>query len=76
MNFEMTIKKSGSVYKIRVGRATGNEHIFLFGLNIDFFSSAHLYLRGMLLVSTYIVINFHIYGVSILESGYPCLCEN
>ena len=32
MNFEMTIKKLGSAYKFRVGRATGNEHIFLFGL--------------------------------------------
>ena len=28
----MTIKKLGSAYKSRVGRATGNEHIFLFGL--------------------------------------------
>ena len=28
----MTIKKLGSAYKFRVGRATGNEHIFLFGL--------------------------------------------
>ena len=33
MNLEMTIKKLGSAYKFRVGRATGNEHIFLFGLN-------------------------------------------
>ena len=33
MSLEMTIKKLGSVYKFRVGRATGNEHIFLFGLN-------------------------------------------
>ena len=34
MNLEMTIKKLGSayMYKFRVGRATGNEHIFLFGL--------------------------------------------
>ena len=32
MNLEMTIKKLGSAYKLRVGRATGNEHIFLFGL--------------------------------------------
>ena len=32
INFEMTIKKLGSVYKFRVGRATGNEHIFYFGL--------------------------------------------
>ena len=32
MNLEMTIKKLGSAYKFRVGRATGNEHIFLFGL--------------------------------------------
>ena len=31
MSLEMTIKKLGSVYKLRVGRATGNEHIFLFG---------------------------------------------
>ena len=31
MNLEMTIKKLGSVYIIRVGRATGNEHSFLFG---------------------------------------------
>ena len=31
MNLEMTIKKLGSAYKFRVGRATGNEHIFLFG---------------------------------------------
>ena len=28
---EMTIKKLGSVYKIRVGRATGNERIFFWG---------------------------------------------
>ena len=28
MNLEMTIKKLGSAYKFRVGRATGNEHIF------------------------------------------------
>ena len=27
MNLEMTIKKLGSVYKLRVGRVTGNEHI-------------------------------------------------
>ena len=32
MNLEMTIKKLGSAYKFRVGWATGNEHIFLFGL--------------------------------------------
>ena len=32
MNLEMTVKKLGSAYKFRVGRATGNEHIFLFGL--------------------------------------------
>ena len=32
MNLEMTIKKLGSAYKFRTGRATGNEHIFLFGL--------------------------------------------
>ena len=32
VNLEMTIKKLGSVYKFRVGRATGNEHIFYFGL--------------------------------------------
>ena len=32
MNLEMTIKKLGSAYKFRVGQATGNEHIFLFGL--------------------------------------------
>ena len=31
MNLEMTIKKLGSVYKLRVGRATWNEHIFYFG---------------------------------------------
>ena len=30
---EMTIKKLGSAYNFRVGRATGNEHIFLFGLS-------------------------------------------
>ena len=29
MNLEKTIKKLGSAYKNRVGRATGNEHIFL-----------------------------------------------
>ena len=29
MNLEMTIKKLGSAYKFRVGRATGNEHIFV-----------------------------------------------
>ena len=28
MSLEMTIKKLGSVYKFRVGRATGNEHFF------------------------------------------------
>ena len=28
MNLEMTMKKLGSIYKLRVGRATGNEHIF------------------------------------------------
>ena len=39
MNLEMTIKKSGSAYRVRVGRATGNEHIFLFGLNITFKST-------------------------------------
>ena len=33
----MTIKKLGSAYKFRVGRATGNEHIFLFGLMCCFF---------------------------------------
>ena len=33
MNLEMTIKKLGSVYKFRVGRATGNKHIFYFCLN-------------------------------------------
>ena len=33
MNLEMTIKKLGPAYKFRVGRATGNEHIFLFGLS-------------------------------------------
>ena len=32
MNLEMTIKKLGSVYKLRVGRANGNEHIHYFGL--------------------------------------------
>ena len=32
MNLEMIIKKLGSAYKFRVVRATGNEHIFLFGL--------------------------------------------
>ena len=32
MSLEMKIKKLGSVYKFRVGQATGNEHIFLFGL--------------------------------------------
>ena len=36
INLEMTIKKLGSAYKFRVGRATGNEHIFLFGLNKPF----------------------------------------
>ena len=42
MNLEMTIKKLGSAYKFRVGRATGNEHIFLFGLSfcINLFSSS------------------------------------
>ena len=33
MNLDMTIKKLGSAYKFRVGRATGNKHIFWFGLN-------------------------------------------
>ena len=36
MNLEMTMKKLGSVYKFRVGRATGNEHIFYFGLTRSF----------------------------------------
>ena len=31
----MTIKRLGSAYKFRVGRATGNEHIFLLGLSRD-----------------------------------------
>ena len=39
MNLEMTIKKLGSAYKFRVGRATGNEHNFLFGLSITVVSS-------------------------------------
>ena len=39
MNLEMTIKKLGSAYKFRVGRATGNEHIFLFGLTLYFYCS-------------------------------------
>ena len=40
MNLEMTIKKLGSAYEFRVGRATGNEHIFLFGLiSLPTFSS-------------------------------------
>ena len=30
--FGMPIKTSGSLGKIRVGRVTGNTHIFLFGL--------------------------------------------
>ena len=34
MDLSMTIKKFGSVYKSRVGRANGNEHIFYFGLNL------------------------------------------
>ena len=34
MSLEMTIKKLGSVYKFRVGLATGNEHIFLFSLKV------------------------------------------
>ena len=34
MNLEITIKKLGSVYKSRVGLATGNAHIFSFGLVI------------------------------------------
>ena len=33
MSLEMTIKMLGSVYRFRVGRAIGNEHIFLFSLN-------------------------------------------
>ena len=33
LSLEMTIKKLGSVYKFRVGRATGNEHIFCLALN-------------------------------------------
>ena len=33
MNLEMTIKKLGSVYKIRVGRATADKHFFLFDLS-------------------------------------------
>ena len=32
MNLEMTIKKLGSVYKFRVGREMGKEHIFYFSL--------------------------------------------
>ena len=47
MNLEMTIKKLGSAYKFRVGRATGNEHIFLFGLifklSLKYTKLAHLF---------------------------------
>ena len=44
MNLEMTIKKLGPAYKFRVGRATGNEHIFLSGLNqIIFHFVLHLH---------------------------------
>ena len=32
MNLEMTIKKLGSAYKFRDGRATGNEHIYCLAL--------------------------------------------
>ena len=44
MNLEMTIKKLGSVYKFRVGRATLKEHIFYFGLTIQYSSQyKHLF---------------------------------
>ena len=55
MNLEMTIKKLGSAYKFKVGRATGNEHIFLFGLS-------------MLRVPIYIPIEFDIWKVQNLKS--------
>ena len=34
----MPIKTLGSLGKIRVGRVTGNTHIFFFGLIVSFFS--------------------------------------
>ena len=44
MNLEMTIKKLGSVYKFRVGRATGNEHIFCLAFAVHF--AVHCDLRS------------------------------
>ena len=35
--FGMPIKTLGSLGKIRVGRVTGNTHIFFFGLKVSFF---------------------------------------
>ena len=46
MNWEMTIKMLGSAYKFRVGRATGNEHIFLFGLTMIEHEQCHMWFIG------------------------------
>ena len=43
----MPIKTLGSLGKIRVGRVTGNTHIFFFGL-IKAFNSASRYLDDLL----------------------------
>ena len=48
MNLEMTIKKLRSAYKFRVGRATGNEHIFLFGLTVMLKIAGQLVLTGII----------------------------
>ena len=55
MNLEMTIKKLGPAYKFRVGRATGNEHIFLFGLRItDEGSLPEMRIWSILLINSYL----------------------
>ena len=49
IRLEMTIKKLGSVYKLRVGRATGNERIFLFGLILQFLGCLERISTGVIL---------------------------
>ena len=57
MNLEMTIKKLGSAYKFRVGRATGNKHIFLFGL-ICIKAFIYMYLAFQISISIYEQFNY------------------
>ena len=67
MNLEMTIKKLGSAYKFRVSRATGNEHIFLFGLS-KFRQISDRLIRG---VTIHRIINTVRYFCSV-----PCSIQN